>query len=226
MATPGSSVDAASRQGVNGGVGNDWGYFGTFPNTQTGQLPFERYGRQAYTLVNPSPPVAGNQIRVTGYGTTSPANTLNQVQKTHVGAYTAFFGTTLQYTPDTTGGNSGSPVQFEATGNAIGIHTHAGCTSTGGANQGSSLTIPALRTAMNNPLGVCRTRTLTGDINADKIVNFADLAVQLANFGLSVPVGTPNISFGDLNNDSAVTFADLAILLGVFGERCDNWIPA
>lgn len=218
------TVNAASRQGVNGGIGNDWAYFGVLPNSVHGQLPFERYGRQAYTLANPAAPVAGNQIRITGYGTTSPANNLNQVQKTHVGGYSAFFGTTLQYTPDTTGGNSGSPVVLESTGNAIGIHTHAGCTSTGGANQGSSMTIAALRNALTNPLGVC-TGALRGDINGDKKIDFADLNIQLGNFGQTVPAGTPNVAFGDLNGDSVVNFQDLNIVLGIFGERCDNFIP-
>jgi hypothetical protein len=44
----------------------------------------------------------------------------------------------LAYTADTTGGNSGSPVILEATGQVIGVHTHGGCTSTSGSNKGTA----------------------------------------------------------------------------------------
>lgn len=219
------TVDAVSRQGVNGGIGNDWGYFGVFPNTQHGQLPFERYGRQAYVLNNPAAPLAGDQIRITGYGVTSPANTSNQVQQTHVGPFSSFAGTTLQYATDTTGGNSGSPILLQRSGAAIGIHTHAGCTTSGGVNNGSSLTIAALRAALAAPRGVCLTRGLSGDVNGDRMVTFADLNVILGNFGLPAPGGAAGLAFGDINGDGAVTFADLNACLGVFGDRCDAWIP-
>jgi hypothetical protein len=46
--------------------------------------------------------------------------------------------TALRYTVDTQGGNSGSPVIVEGGGNvAIGIHTHGGCSATGGSNAGT-----------------------------------------------------------------------------------------
>jgi hypothetical protein len=37
------------------------------------------------------------------------------------------------------GGNSGSPVVHEETGLAIGIHTHGGCSNSGGANSGTKI---------------------------------------------------------------------------------------
>ncbi len=151
------SVQASSVQSNGGlGIGNDWAYFGCFANSTTGLTAYEAQGA-AYSLAPTPPPVSGQSIRITGYGTTSPPvpNTWNQVQKTHVGPYASFSGTTVQYATDTTGGNSGSPVVDETTGLAIGIHTHAGCSSGGGANNGTGINHAALQAALANPLGVC-----------------------------------------------------------------------
>jgi V8-like Glu-specific endopeptidase len=149
-------VEPASIQGVNGGVGNDWAYFGCWPNSTTNLAAFERQG-STFTLAASVPGPAGDVIRITGYGTTSspvPA-TWNQVQKTHTGSYVQLSGSALRYNPDTTGGNSGSAVLNETTGLAIGIHTHGGCSSGGGSNQGSSLDNAGLRAALANPRGIC-----------------------------------------------------------------------
>ncbi len=155
------SVDNASMQYTNGGIGNDWSYFGCFPNSNTGLTPFQAQ-QDAFTVV-PPPAVQGQQIRITGYGTvSSPVSlTWNQVQKTHTGPYSALLGTTVQYATDTTGGNSGSPVINESTGYAIGIHTHAGCSSGGGANQGTGANHAGLQAALASPLGVCTGTALT-----------------------------------------------------------------
>jgi len=151
-------VDPASVQSNGGlGVGNDWAYFGAFANSNTGLTAFEAQG-STYELVSPPDP-AGQNIRITGYGTTSAALApleWNQVQKTHVGPFVFVSGNTLNYATDTTGGNSGSPVIHEETGNAIGIHTHAGCTTSGGGNNGTNIDHPALQDALANPTGVCR----------------------------------------------------------------------
>jgi hypothetical protein len=150
-------IDPASMQSNGGqGVGNDWAYFGCFPNTETGLTAYEAQG-DSYILAAEAPPVSGQTIRITGYGTTSfpvPPE-WNQVQKTHTGPYTSSTGTTVQYATDTTGGNSGSPVINEDTGEAIGIHTHGGCGPGGGANSGTGIHHPALQDALANPLGVC-----------------------------------------------------------------------
>ena len=151
------SVDPASMQSNGGqGVGNDWGYFGCFPNSNTGLTAAQAQG-DFYILSATPPPVAGQDIRITGYGTVSSPvpQSWRQVQKTHAGPYFAFFGTTVQYTTDTSGGNSGSPVINEATGETIGIHTHGGCSSTSG-NSGTGINHPGLQNALANPQGVCR----------------------------------------------------------------------
>jgi hypothetical protein len=147
------AVDASSIHYVYGGVGNDWGYFGCFPNSNTDLTPFEAQG-DCFNVVQPYP-VSGD-IRITGYGTVSSPvpPEWNQVQKTHVGPYWDFFGTTLEYQTDTTGGNSGSPVIYEDTGEAIGIHTHGGCSSSDG-NSGTGANNAGLQAALADPRGVC-----------------------------------------------------------------------
>ncbi len=152
------AVDTASLQTNGGlGVGDDWTYFGVFSNSTTGLTPYQANGNQAYDLLPTPPAVSGQSIRVTGYGsTTAPVSpTWYLVQKTHTGPYATFTGTTIQYETDTTGGNSGSPVFLDGTSLAIGIHTHGGCTSTGGANSGTGSNHPGLQAALANPLGVC-----------------------------------------------------------------------
>ena len=151
------AVDPASLQTNGGlGVGNDWAYFGVFANSTTGLTPHQSNGMQAFDLVTP-PAVTGQSIRVTGNGSTSSpvSPTWYLVQKTHAGPYFSFAGTTIRYTTDTTGGNSGSPVIVDGTNQAIGIHTHGGCSSTGGANSGTGSNLAALQTALANPGGVC-----------------------------------------------------------------------
>ncbi|MHC5024447.1 MAG: trypsin-like serine peptidase, partial [Planctomycetota bacterium] len=151
------AVDPASMQSNGGqGVGNDWAYFGCFANTETGLTAYEAQG-SFLVLAASAPPVSGQQIRITGYGTTSfpVPNEWNQVQKTHVGPYDALSGTAVSYVTDTTGGNSGSPVINEDDGLAIGIHTHGGCNSGGGANNGTAIQHAALQEALANPQGVC-----------------------------------------------------------------------
>jgi len=147
-------VDAASLQSNGGqGTGDDWGYFGAFPNSNTGLTAGQAQG-STFVLV-PPPSVTGNDIRITGYGTDSSPSTSNQVQQTHMGPMVTNSGTLVQYATDTTGGNSGSPVIWEQTGEAVGIHTHGGCGSTGGQNSGTSSSHPGLQGALASPLGVC-----------------------------------------------------------------------
>ncbi len=149
------SVDPVSRQALNGGVGQDWGYFGVFPNSNTGLTPFQKQG-SSYHLQAPPAFSAGQQIRITGYGTDNTPSTHNQVQQTHVGPWAVFSGTQLGYQTDTTGGNSGSPVIHEQTGNVIGVHTHGGCdTGGGGFNSGTGRNHATWQAALNAPKGVC-----------------------------------------------------------------------
>lgn len=149
------SVDPVSRQSLNGGVGNDWGYFGVFPNSNTGLTAFQSQG-QAYHLATPPGFNGSQQIRITGYGTDSSPLSSNQVQQTHSGPWAGFGGTTLNYKTDTTGGNSGSPVIHEPTGNVVGVHTHGGCATDGsGANAGTGANHNGWQAALAAPKGVC-----------------------------------------------------------------------
>ena len=126
---------------LDAGVGSDWSVQRVSPNSTTGQLPTQRNGGQWYNL-GPVPSSPGGQnIRITGYGSTSSpvSPTWYLAQKTHVGTLSNVGGTSLCYATDTTGGNSGSPIIHENTGNAIGIHSHGGCTSSGGCNSGTRI---------------------------------------------------------------------------------------
>lgn len=151
-------VDLTSMQFINGGVGNDWCYFGCFENSNTGLTAFEAQG-DSFQLELPEPVMSGDTIRITGHGTTSaPVDpSFNGAQKTHVGPHSSFSGSTLNYRTDTTGGNSGSPVILENDGTAIGIHTHGGCSSGGaGANTGTGANNLEFQIALANPMGVCK----------------------------------------------------------------------
>ncbi len=148
------TVDVSSKQSVNGGVGNDWGYFGCFANTETGLTPGEAQGA-FFTLADSPPPVQGQDIRITGYGVDSSPPEWNQIQQTLAGPYVTFFGSTVQYRTDTTGGNSGSPVINDENGLAIGIHTHGGCDAGGGQNSGTGSNHAGWQAALADPQGVC-----------------------------------------------------------------------
>lgn len=150
------SVDFASRQWISGGLGNDWAYYGVFPNSNTGLTPFEAQG-QRFTFAPPPAFNPAHDIRITGYGVDS--GNRNQVQQTEVGPWDSITGTVLRYVTDTEGGNSGSPVIHELSGSAIGIHTNGGCGTTGGSNSGTARSNANLQNALNNPQGVCRKTT-------------------------------------------------------------------
>jgi hypothetical protein len=125
-------VDDSSRVFSNAGIGNDWGVFRTFPNSQTGLTALQAQGAWYNVAQSLTPSI----FRVTGYGIDN--GTANQTEQTSTGPNAGSSGTTLRYRVDTEGGNSGSPVVDEATGNAVGVHTNAGCTTGGGFNTGTS----------------------------------------------------------------------------------------
>ena len=137
-------------------IGNDWAYFGCFPNSETGLTPFE--AQQSYfELADKAPDVNGQQIRITGHGTTSApvSDTWNGVQKTHIGPFVVSDDTVIAYQTDTTGGNSGSAVFDESSGLAIGIHTNGGCEGSSNQNHGCAIHNDGLQNALANPQGVC-----------------------------------------------------------------------
>ncbi len=126
------SVNVSTKVFTNGGIGNDWGVFEVYPNSITGLMP--KQAQNAYwPLVQDLGP---DSIRITGYGVDD--GTANQTQQTHIGPNAGSSGTTMRYVTDTEGGNSGSPVIDGLTNVAVGVHTHGGCTSSGGNNNGTS----------------------------------------------------------------------------------------
>jgi V8-like Glu-specific endopeptidase len=135
--------------GLSSGVGSDWQVASCGRNSNTNLLPTQANGGAWYTLgAVPSSP-SGQNITITGYGTNNPRNNLSQVQKIHTGPLSRVNATSLCYTTDTTGGNSGSPVIHANTGNAIGIHTHGGCSSSGGCNSGTRIDRSDLQAALS-----------------------------------------------------------------------------
>jgi V8-like Glu-specific endopeptidase len=143
------SVNVGSKIYTNGGVGNDWGVFEVYPNSVTGLMP--KQAQNAYwPLVQDLGP---DSIRITGYGVASGVR--NQVQQTHVGPNWGSSGTTMRYRTDTTGGNSGSPVIDALTNTAVGVHSHGGCTSSGGNNNGTSTFHTAFWAAVDQGAGGC-----------------------------------------------------------------------
>ena len=148
------AVDPDSMQYNAGGLGNDWAYFGCFPNSTTGLTPYQAQ-QDFYVLADAPPSVSGQFIRITGYGVDSTPQQNNQIQQTHAGPYVSVSGTQVEYQADTTGGNSGSAVFDESSQLAIGIHTNGGCGSFGGANLGCAINNNGLQNALDNPQGVC-----------------------------------------------------------------------
>ncbi|MFQ5630432.1 MAG: T9SS type A sorting domain-containing protein [bacterium] len=176
------SVDPASKQSVNGGIGNDWGVFEVFDNSQTGLQPIDAQGA-SFTVVQDLGPA---NIRITGFGVDNNDPTRNQTQQTHLGPNFGSAGTTMRYQTDTEGGNSGSPVIDDATGNAVGVHTHGGCSVGGGGNNSGTSTF---NTAFWNALNVAP----------------PNMAVTMSNLNppppITIPPGGGTISYtGTLTN--------------------------
>jgi V8-like Glu-specific endopeptidase len=141
------SVNVGSREFVDGGVGNDWGLFKVFPNSQTNLMPFEAQGERV-NLGSTNPPV-NDTVTIIGYGVDS--GTANQTQQTSTGPITSSTSSRLQYRSDTEGGNSGSSVVWDQTGDIAAIHTHGGCTTGGsGSNSGTAITLGSLQTALSD----------------------------------------------------------------------------
>lgn len=138
------AVDTSEVPFTNGGQGNDWGMFRVFPNSETGMLPYEVQG--AHLELAPINPPLEVSVSVVGYGVDSGVR--NQVQQISFGPLVQSTTTSLRYRADTQGGNSGSGVVSELTGEAVAIHTHGGCTTSGGSNAGTSITHPGFQAAL------------------------------------------------------------------------------
>jgi len=141
-------------------LGRDWTVFACGANANTGLLPHQAQG--AFFRMTREAPAANNTIRVTGHGTdntpagtTGGGNAQNRTQQTSTGTYSGESSSGAdvwhRYAVDTTGGNSGSPIIWEANGFTIGIHTNGGCQSVGpGDNNGTSFEHDPLETALQN----------------------------------------------------------------------------
>ncbi|GAA3512466.1 hypothetical protein GCM10022393_27780 [Aquimarina addita] len=121
----------------------DWAVFTASSNSETGQTPIQAQ-RKSYNVTQATP---GSTIRITGYGVDSGSD--NQTQQTHTGPMTSTNSNYVYYQTDTEGGNSGSPIIDEATGNAVGVHAYGGCRSINGSNFGERATISAFWDAMD-----------------------------------------------------------------------------
>jgi hypothetical protein len=134
--------------GTGQGLGKDWGVFRVNANGN-GFLPHQTYG--APLRITATTPSNGTTTRITGFGTDAGVD--NQTEQTHSGPYSGLSSSGsdiwVSYAVDTEGGNSGSPVMWDAISTAFGIHTNGGCTSSGGNNIGTSFQVTALQNAIN-----------------------------------------------------------------------------
>lgn len=215
------AVDGSSYQFQNST--DDWQYFGVFPNSNTGLTPYQAMGA-AFDLVAPPAP-AGNNVRITGYGSdNSPNSTFNQIQQTHAGPFVGS-GTNLNYQADTTGGSSGSPVIWEEMDKAMGIHTNGGCSTGGGSssNNGTPITAVALQSALANPKGVCKLGDGFADLGQDKKETPFNRFPGLSACGdlspgsslavdLTIPISNPAVGF----SMTAILFVGLSELSAPF----------
>jgi hypothetical protein len=149
---------AAYLASSNGGVGNDYAIFRTNPNGD-GLTAIQRQGSFFRMTRDRSP----TTVRETGFGIDGPAplfgdgprNSDSQTQQTHSGPFVSETivsanDVEIRFQIDDENGNSGSPViDLGVSGRVtIGIATHAGCTSTGGANGGTGFEHNALESAI------------------------------------------------------------------------------
>lgn len=148
------STVAWNYDGEGQGLGKDWAVFGVLPNSN-GDLPHGLYGLP-FRLTRELPASLG-PVQVTGCGVdTTPggSNSDNKTLQTSAGFFlgesTGSSSTDLSvsYGVDTTGGSSGSPVISLVDDIVFGIHTTAGCSSTG--NSGTSFEVNALEAAINS----------------------------------------------------------------------------
>ncbi len=159
-------VDPASVQAPQPfAPGNDWAYFGVFPNATTGLSVQEAQGR-GFDLA-PAPILGdGRGVRVPGYGVATGGMEveLSRTLTEGAGPLVEVAGTRLLHRADTTGGSSGSPIIDAASGHVVGVHGSAGCDAgPGSANTGTATWTPTLRAAIADPRGVNRDRDCDGD---------------------------------------------------------------
>ena len=184
------SVNVSTKIFTNGGVGNDWGVFEVNRNSNTGLMP--KQAQNAYwPLVQDYTP---DSIRITGYGVDGPPpdfgngvrDSTNQTQQTHVGQNAGSSGTTMRYVTDTQGGNSGSPIIDALTNNAVGVHSHGGCSSSGGNNNGTSTFHSAFWAAVDAGAIPVELISFTANLIKDKVELNWRTATEVNNQGFDI----------------------------------------
>lgn len=176
-------VPTSSRDYTDAGIGNDWGVFTVAANTETGLTPYQAQGSKL-DFANGVPSV-GDLAEIIGYGVDD--GSANQTQQYGAGPITTVTGTSLSYQADTEGGNSGSAVLVD--GQVVGIHTHGGCSTSGGsgANSGTLYTHPDLQAALG---AICTTSTATPGCN-----DVVSLRARCAAGGISATVKLSSSAF-------------------------------
>lgn len=153
-----SIVMGNERFGFDGegqGLGKDWAVIEVERNTNTGETPHGAQG--SFYRVSFDNPSNGDNTRIRGFGVDD--GTANQTNQTHDGPYVEEQSSGAnfwhRYQADTTGGNSGSPIQMTSNFYTIGIHTNAGCGADffgnpSGANSGTSFSHDPVEIAIDN----------------------------------------------------------------------------
>ncbi len=132
--------------------GQDWMVFAVDRNTTSG-LTVAQAQAAFYRVTQDSNP---GSFRITGHGVDDGA--ANATQQTDTGTnegetFNDANWVLWEHRVDTRGGNSGSPISLTNQALSVGIHTHGGCTSTGGANAGVSFESDDLAAALDDFFG-------------------------------------------------------------------------
>lgn len=193
----------------SGGVGNDMATFQTHSNSNTGLAPMTAQG-SAFVLASAAPSASNQPVRVTGFGLRDAnfpqiPQEWSRTQKTHAGPFTSRTATAIRYRPDTTGGNSGSPVILESTGQAIGIHTHGGCNTTGGSNAGTTIEHPTLQSYLASPLGTSIAQAPFSELSTTFASNNGGSVGGAVYFDVAVGPASQRIRALELNIGSALS---------------------
>jgi len=132
-------IDKASISLQNEGPGKDWAVFKFKPNAITKKLPGVVQGNYRVSFKSLK---KGQKLTIIGYGLDDGDLDKNFAQQINhgkvVGLGDAIYGSSvLKHVVDTMGGNSGSSILDQNTENIVGIHTHGGCSTSGGYNMGT-----------------------------------------------------------------------------------------
>ncbi|MEZ5965697.1 MAG: trypsin-like serine protease [Planctomycetota bacterium] len=200
--------DTAAVQRLSAGVGQDWTVASTLRNATTGLYAGQRQGGY-YELVTPPAFAGGQVIRITGYGTDTDNRDRSQTQQTHTGPrVNVTTANAVGYQTDTTGGNSGSPVILESTGQAIGVHTHGGCSSSGTGNNWG--------TAFNRPDWIAAVASIRALKHPGAYAVFGD------GCGSGTPPSLTNDGFPEIGRSMSAVMTNLPALapaVFVIGDR-------